>query len=99
MPNFTKSSFNFNGTTYSRYTGDRKRGGASWVFYDSVPVNTTYSPTWPAYILADVTVGVLTFLSKIQEDLIHVDFLADLTSGQETALESLYTNHIAPVAV
>lgn len=99
MPNFTKSSFDFAGVTYSRYTADRKRGGASWVFYDTPPVDTTYYPTWPLAIQIDTTLGGRSFIDHLNGDLMHVDFYSDLDSTEETALETLYTNHVAPVPV
>lgn len=99
MPNFTKSAYSFNGTNYVRYTADRKRGGASWVFYSNTPANTTYSPTWPEAVDQDATLALCAFISRIEEDFIHVDFLTDLSGAQETALETLYTNHVAPVPV
>lgn len=99
MENFTKSEFIFKGVIYSRYTADRKRGGESWVFYGEVPHDTTYDPTWPKAISEDVTFSGIFFISNICEDEIHVDFLSDLTTNEENGLETLYTNHVAPVAV
>lgn len=99
MGDFTKSDFTYKGVSYKRYTADRKRGGETWVFYGEVPHDTTYSPTWAAAVSADVTLSGVFFLSKIEEDNICVDFLIELTTNQETALGTLYTNHVAPVAV
>lgn len=98
MINFTKSDFVYKGTTYKRYTGDRKRGGGTWVFYAEVPHDTVYDPTWPQAIGADATFVGVFFLSKMSEDALYVDFLDDLSTAEEDALDALYTAHVAPVA-
>lgn len=99
MGNFTKSDFVYNGVAYKRYTADRKRGGGSWVFYNETPPDTTYSPTWPCAVGADAELTGMDFISRIQGDLIHVDFMMELPPPEETALETLYTNHVAPVPI
>lgn len=99
MDNFTKSDFTFNGVTYKRYTGDRKRGGESWVFYGEAPYDTTYSPTWPKAVEGDATFDGVFFISNICGDDLCVDFLQDLSVAEENALDTLYDNHVAPVPV
>ena len=99
MDNFTKSDFTYKGITYKRYTAARKRGGATWVFYAEAPHDTTYSPTWPQAIEADSTFAGVFFLSHMLENNLCVDFLDDLSTAEEIALDTLYDNHVAPVAV
>lgn len=97
MTNFTKSTYSYKGTSWIRYTGDRKRGGETWVFYNEVPEGTIYDPTWPKAVGADATLTGLKFISRLNGDLIHVDFDLELTAPQESALDTLYDNHVAPV--
>lgn len=99
MINFTKSEWTNLGVAYIRYTADRKRGGGTWVFYNSVPTGYTYDPTWPHDIDQDAAFTGLVFRSYIQEDNIHVDFRVDLNTPEETALDALYTAHVAPVVI
>jgi len=99
MQNFTKSAYEFNGHEYIRYTGDRKRGGQAWVFYNNTPHDTTYWPTWPVYVQSAPEFSGVFFISKINEDEIHVDFSDELTGEQENALDNLYQSHVGPVSV
>ena len=97
MANFTKSIYSFNGTDYNRYAEDRKRGGASWVFYNIAPPDTIYAVTWPEQIQNDVTLGDKSFASRLQGDNLYVDFVSALTTAEETQLGTLYDTHVAPV--
>ena len=97
MTNFTKSTYSYKGDSWFRYTGDRKRGGESWVFYNQQPDGTVYDPTWPKYVAADGTLTGLKFISRLNGDSIHVDFDLELTAAQESALDTLFDDHVGPV--
>ncbi len=99
MQHFTKSQFVYDGITYYRYEGDRKRGGATWVFYNQVPHNTNYYPTWPNAVKLDATLGGKEFVSRINGDMICMDFINELSISEENALDTLYANHVAPVPI
>ncbi len=99
MINFTKSEWTNGGVTYQRYTADRKRGGGSWVFYNGVPHDTTYSPTWPHAIEQNATFEGVIFRCYMDPTNIYVDFLKDLSASEEDDLDALYTAHVAPVPV
>ena len=95
MSNFNYTIFTYKGITYHRYTGDRCKEPGVWCFYNSVPVNTVYI-TWPSVIQNDVTLSGKTFYSRIHDDVINVDFMDELSTEELAALDTLYTNHVAP---
>lgn len=97
MTNFTKTTYSYKGNSWTRYTGDRKRGGASWVFHNEIPEGTVYDPTWACAVEADATLTGLKFLSSLNGDSVHVDFDLELTAPQESALDTLYDVHVGPV--
>jgi len=96
MPdNFTESDYTFFGVTYKRYSADRLRGGESWVFYNRVPPDTVYNPTWPEAI--KLAFPGVPFYSRITGDIIHVDFINELTSNELLTLNTAYDTHVPPV--
>ena len=99
MENFTKSTYEFHGITYNRYTADRKRGTSAWVFYNQVPRNKVYDPIWPNAIKNDAEFLEQNFYSRIEGDIIHVDFIILLGTIEEDALDLLYSTHVAPIPI
>lgn len=100
MINFTKSTEEIGEITYYLYTGDRKRGGSSWVFYNKVDTEEyTYDPTWPKAIKDDAAFSGVSFVSRLDGDSVVPMFTTELTTAQEDALDTLFTNHVAPVPV
>lgn len=97
MTNFTKSTITIGEATWYRYTADRKRGGATWVFFNIAPHDKAYDPTWPKYVESNEAFVGVPFHSCIEENNIHVDFMDELTTNEENALDTLYENQVGPV--
>ncbi len=100
MINFTKSTEEIEGVTYYLYTGDRKRGGSTWVFYNKVDEEVyTYDPTWPKAIENAPAFSGVSFVSRLAGDSVVPMFTTELVTAEEDALDTLFTNHVAPAPV
>ncbi len=97
MQYFTKSTVIIGGITYYRYAADRTRGTEEWVFFNSVPAEMVYDPTWPKAIELDPQFLNLQFHSCLVGDSLCVDCINELQQIREEALDSLYENHVGPV--
>lgn len=97
MNNFEKSYFHYNGVTYTRYTGDRRRGGQHLIYFNSRPPQTIYNPTWPQAVTDDAAFNGTQFISHMRNGFLCVDFYTDITQAQEEALDILYATHTAPM--
>ena len=108
MDNFTTSTEDINGITFYTYTGDRKRGGASHVFFNRAPTGTSYSGTWhtsaederplswPKYLETLSDFDGLHIHHALAGDDVKVLSETELDASQETALDNAYDNHVAP---